>query len=301
MPEEVLNYLDPKPGGIIVDCTLGEGGHTEMIADRIGVDGRLICFDLDSELIEITKERLLNIKPRIDFLNANFKEIGDKLDALGVPKVDGILADLGVASYHFDVAERGFSFREEAALDMRLDRQSGYTAADLVNNEPVEKLERIFREYGEEKNARAIARKIGGERKHGKIETTLRLAGIVESVARRKYHEIHPATRIFQALRIAVNRELEGLSEFVHDAVERLTLGGKLVVISFHSLEDRIIKNSLNYLALECICPPEFPVCTCDKKTEVRILTRKPVIPTEKEIEGNPRSRSSKLRACEKI
>jgi 16S rRNA (cytosine1402-N4)-methyltransferase len=301
MPEEVMNYLAPKKGAFIIDGTTGEGGHSLLIAGRIGPQGKLLCCDVDSELIEIAKRNLSQVEPAVIFIRSDYKALPKIIESEYEDRPDGILIDLGACSRHFDSAERGFSFRLEGPLDMRFNRQTGRTAADLVNSLTGPELERIFREYGEEKKARSVARAIVDERASNPIETTVQLAKIVRGAAGRQKGNIDAATRVFQALRIAVNSELEGLREFIMEAVRLLKPGGKMVVISFHSLEDRIVKDTFRYLASDCICPSNFPVCRCEKKSEVTIFTRKPVIPSEKEAKENPRSRSAKLRACGKL
>lgn len=301
MPEEVMRYLAPEPGAFIIDGTTGEGGHSLLIARRIGPQGRLLCCDVDSELIEIAEKNLSKVEPAVSFIKSNYKALPKIVESGFEERPDGILVDLGACSRHFDNADRGFSFRLDGPLDMRFNRETGKTAADLVNSLAAPELERIFREYGEENRARNVARAIVDARAQSPIETTVQLAEIVRGAAGRHKSNIDAATRVFQALRIAVNSELEGLREFVLEAVRLLKPGGKMVVISFHSLEDRIVKEAFRYLASDCICPPSIPVCVCDKRSEAEILTRKPVIPTEKEARENPRSRSAKLRACRKL
>jgi 16S rRNA (cytosine1402-N4)-methyltransferase len=301
MPEEVMQYLAPEKGAFIIDATTGEGGHSLLIAGRIGPQGRLLCCDVDSELIEIAEKNLSQVEPAVSFIRSDYKALPDILKNEYKDRPDGILVDLGACSKHFDSAERGFSFRLEGPLDMRFNRRTGKTAADLINSLTAPELERIFREYGEEKKARNVARAIVNERARNPIETTVQLAVIVRGAAGRQKNNIDAATRVFQALRIAVNHELEGLKEFIMEAARLLKPGGKMVVISFHSLEDRIVKEAFRYLASDCICPSNFPVCICEKKPEVSILTKKPVTPAERESRENPRSRSAKLRACRKL
>ncbi len=301
MPVEVLRFLDPEPGMVILDGTTGEAGHSRLIAEKIGADGRLICLDLDSSLIEIARENLTGVEAGVDLVNINFKRFKEALDDLGVAGLDGILVDLGVASYHFDTPERGFSFRFDGPLDMRLNRKQELTAEEVINNYSEKELAGIFAGYGEERRARHIARAIIKERGERPIKTTTELADLISEVAPGRNKKIHPATKVFQALRIVVNRELEELEDFFKSAVRRLNPGGKMVVISFHSLEDRVAKDTFRFLAKDCVCPPEFPVCICDKRADIKILTTKPVIPSQEEIERNPRARSSKLRAVEKL
>jgi 16S rRNA (cytosine1402-N4)-methyltransferase len=301
MPGEVMDYLDLRPGSLVMDATLGEGGHSRLISEKLGRNGRLICFDLDEKLIEIARGNLDGSEARIDYVNSNFKSFADALEEMNIETLDGVLVDLGVASRHFDMADRGFSFRLDGPLDMRLNRKQKWKAEDIVNGFDEKELAKTFVDYGEERYARRIARAIVRARETGRIETTTQLSAIIESVVPEKRDAIHPATRVFQALRISVNKELEDLREFLVSAARTLNQGGKMVVISFHSLEDRIVKEAFRYLASDCVCPTGFPVCNCDKTQEVNILTRKPVIPSKQETEMNPRSRSAKLRAIEKI
>jgi 16S rRNA (cytosine1402-N4)-methyltransferase len=301
MPEEVLQYLNPQPGAVIVDGTVGEGGHSKLIADKIGPQGRLICCDIDNELLEIAEEKLNVSEAQVDFIRDNFKNLPDVLPIVGIDQVDGFFLDLGVSIRHFEDPGRGFSFRLDGPLDMRLDRERMISAADLVNRLSADELENIFRDFGEEKMARRIARAIVKKRGKSPIRTTLQLAEIAASVQHASKQRIDPATRVFQALRIAVNEELDGLYEFIIKAARMLRKGGRMVVISFHSLEDRLVKAAYRFLESNCICPPDFPVCKCDKKKEVCILTKKPRSPSEEELQKNPHSRSAKLRACERI
>lgn len=301
MPEEVMEYLAPAEGGFLIDCTTGEGGHSSLIAERIGPSGTLICCDKDSELIERARKNLAKAETDIYFLKSDYKEIPEIVKNRFEGKPDGILVDLGACSRHFDDAERGFSFKMDGPLDMRFDRTTGKTAADLVNSLGRSELERIFREYGEEQRAGRIAGAIINERASGPVMTTARLADIVRRAAGYRPGTIDAATKVFQALRIEVNRELEGLREFILQAAGLLKPRGKMVVISFHSLEDRIVKDAFRHLASDCICPADMPICVCGKQAEIRILTKKPVIPSNNEIDLNPRSRSAKLRAFEKL
>lgn len=301
---ETIEMLNPKTGEIFVDCTLGLGGHTEAIlqtAENIHVIG----IDQDTEAIRFAKERLRRFGERIKIFHANFAEIESVLEKAGVQKVNGVLADLGVSSLQFDDGKRGFSFRFDAPLDMRMDTDSGYeTAAELLERLSEEEIADLIYKYGEEKRSRRIARRIVWKREIGEaVKTTKELAETVEkAIGRAKSKDkIHPATRTFQALRIAVNREIEILEEFIGDAVDVLESEGRLAIITFHSLEDRIVKQTFQKLAGKCSCPPRLPQCVCGAEKKIEILTRKPIVPDEPEIAENPRSRSAKLRICQKI
>jgi len=300
---ETMNLLAPERGGLFVDCTLGLGGHTEAILEA-SPKTRVIGIDLDGEALELALKRLSRFAERFIGVNANFRDSAKVLADLDEVAPVGILADLGVSSLQFDTADRGFSFRFDAPLDMRMDRRGGReTAADLLARLPQEELARVIFEYGEERNSRRIARWIVERREQGKpITTTKELADLVERSARpRKKGQIHPATRTFQALRIAVNHELEGLDQFLETAIDLLQPAGRFAVISFHSLEDRIVKRELRRLSGICQCPPRVPVCSCGARQVVEILTRRPVVPSTSEIESNPRARSARLRACRKL
>jgi 16S rRNA (cytosine1402-N4)-methyltransferase len=300
---ETLQFLEPERGGVFVDATLGLGGHSEAILVASN-DAKVIGIDQDQDAIAYAEKRLEKFGERFKVFHANFSEIEAVLAKAEVEKVDGILADLGVSSLQFDSETRGFSFRFDAPLDMRMDANSNdETAAELLERLSEFDIARIIYEYGEERLSRRIARRIVEKRENGASpQTTRELAELVASVVHvNKKDRIHPATRTFQALRIAVNGELEILESFLRTAIEKLNMGGRLAVISFHSLEDRIVKQTLQKLAGKCTCPPRFPKCVCGAEKLVEILTRKPVIPTEKEIEENPRARSAKLRACLKL
>ena len=302
LPAEVLQYLAPVAGGTYVDGTLGGGGHAAMILDALGDKGRLFGFDRDSSAIAAASETLARFGDRFIPINRNFSEMESALSGLGVSAIDGFLLDLGVSSHQLDEQERGFSFQKDAPLDMRMDRSSSRTAADLVNTLSHGELARIIREYGEDRWAGRIASFICAARETGPIETTLQLADLVKAAIPRKAWEerIHPATRTFQGLRIAVNEELTSLEAGLGSAVRMLKPGGRGVVISFHSLEDRIVKQMFRTLSAGCICPRDLPVCVCSSRPQVRILTSKPVMAKEDELAINPRSRSAKLRAVEK-
>lgn len=301
--EETLKTLQPKTNQVIADVTLGMGGHTQAILETAsGI--RVIGIDQDMEAIGVAKERLKNFGERFQVFHANFSEIKDVLQEAEIEKVDGILADLGVSSLQFDSAERGFSFRFDAPLDMRMNADDEMeTAAELLENLKEEEIADIIYKYGEERASRKIARWIVEKRKRGEaVKTTRQLADLIErAIGRGKKDKIHPATRTFQALRIAVNRELDILEDFIRNAVDVLKKDGRLAVITFHSLEDRIVKQTFQKLSGKCFCPPRIPRCVCGAKKRIEILTRKPIVPNEREIEENPRARSAKLRACLKL
>lgn len=300
--QETLEALAPQAGETFVDCTLGLGGHTEAIL-QAAENVRVIGIDQDTEAIALAKKRLAAFGDRVKIFHANFADIAAILKEAGVQKVNGVLADLGVSSLQFDSAERGFSFRFDAPLDMRMDAAADYeTAAELLERLPEEEIADLIYKYGEERQSRRIARRIVWKREIGEpVRTTRELAETVEkAVGRRPKDKIHPATRTFQALRIAVNRELEILEEFIRDAVDCLKKEGRLAVITFHSLEDRILKQTFQRLAGKCECPPRLPQCVCGARKEIEILTRKPVVPGEQEVAENPRARSAKLRVCKK-
>lgn len=303
LPEETLRFLEPKANETFVDATLGLAGHAELILQA--ADGvRLIGIDQDEEAIELATQRLERFGERFQIHHANFSELSDVLEEADVKEVDGILADLGVSSLQFDSDQRGFSFRFDAPLDMRMNaRSDDETAAELLENLSEFEIARIIYEYGEERASRRIARRIVERRDRGEpVKTTADLAKLVErSVKRKKNEKIHPATKTFQALRIAVNREIEILEDFLRDSVRKLKSGGRFCVITFHSLEDRIVKQTFQKLSGKCFCPPKMPVCVCGAEKTVEILTKKPVSPGEVETEENPRARSAKLRACQKI
>jgi 16S rRNA (cytosine1402-N4)-methyltransferase len=300
---ETVKVLKPQPSEIFVDATLGLGGHAEKILTDYD-ETRIFGIDQDGEAIAIAGRRLEKFGSRIKIFHANFAEVKSVLAEAGIEEVDGVIADLGVSSLQFDSAERGFSFRFDAPLDMRMNADDEQeTAADLLAGLSEFEIARIIYEYGEERLSRRIASRIVWKREQGEpIETTKQLADLVEkAVGRGKKDKIHPATRTFQALRIAVNSELEILEQFIRDAVEVLKKDGRLAVITFHSLEDRIVKQTFQKLAGKCFCPPRLPQCVCGASKEVEILTRKPIVPGEIELAENPRARSAKLRACLKL
>jgi len=299
---EVVDLLSPRPGAVIIDGTLGMGGHTEALLEAHETI-EVIGIDRDEEALKIAKERLAPFDGRVRFVHGNYRDCVEILSTLGVETIDGFLLDLGLSSLQLDRPERGFSFRMSGPLDMRMDRTHGVSAADLVNAASVEELSNIISRYGEERFADRIAQAIVAVRAKGAIETTDELARIVYDAIPRKFHppNIHPATRTFQALRIAINNELANLEKGLEAGFSVLSAGGVMAVISFHSLEDRIAKGFFRYKTLSCICPPDLPVCMCDKKVEMRVLTKKPVLPSDEEISTNPRARSAKLRAARKL
>lgn len=303
LPAEVLAFLQPQAGGTYLDGTLGGGGHAGLILDACGPDGRLFGFDRDPAAIAAASAALASFGARFRPVNENFAAVETALQQREVTSLDGFILDLGVSSHQLDTAERGFSFQQDAPLDMRMDRGGGATAADLVNELSHGELARIIREYGEDRWAGRIASFICKERETVAITTTLQLAEVIKGAIPRKAWEerIHPATRTFQALRIAVNDELGSLEKGLRAAVRMLVPGGRGVVISFHSLEDRIAKNIFREMSTGCICPRDLPLCSCGHKPEVRVLTSRPVMAGEEELAENPRSRSAKLRAVEKL
>jgi 16S rRNA (cytosine1402-N4)-methyltransferase len=303
MADEVLRYLEPRRGGIYLDGTLGGGGHARLILEVISPDGILVGLDHDAEALQAAGSNLAEFGDRAVLRQGNFSGMESHLDALGIAMLDGVVLDLGVSSYQLDSPIRGFSFREEGPLDMRMNPSVGISAAEVIAEAEADHLQRIFREYGEERWARRVAREIVAVRQRQPIETTLQLAELVSRVVPRVKgpQRIHPATRVFQALRIYVNGELDSLRAGIDAATRRLKGGGRLVVISFHSLEDRIVKQAFRALSIDCICPPRLAVCACGQKPVARVVTRKGVRATDAEVENNPRARSAVLRAMEKI
>ncbi|HNR04508.1 MAG TPA: 16S rRNA (cytosine(1402)-N(4))-methyltransferase RsmH [Bacillota bacterium] len=300
---ETLEYLDPKPGGIYIDGTLGGAGHSSEIAKRIVPGGVLIGIDQDSNAIDAATRRLEAYKDNVIIVRDNFRNIKTIALQKGFKEVDGILLDIGVSSHQLDEKERGFSYMQDGPLDMRMDTENGLNASDIVNNSSEQELIRILRDYGEEKWAVRIAKFITEERKNSRIDTTFKLADIIQraipAAARRDGG--HPAKRTFQALRIAVNDELQVLEEAVTNAARLLKPGGRLVVITFHSLEDRIVKKIFNNMEKPCTCPPQLPVCACGKEPLLRVITKKPVTAGVEELKTNTRSKSAKLRAAERV
>jgi 16S rRNA (cytosine1402-N4)-methyltransferase len=303
LPAEVLRYLAPRPGGIYLDGTLGGGGHGLLVLEASAPDGILIGLDRDNAALAAARERLAPFGERARLFHRNFAELGEILSELGIAGLDGFLLDLGVSSHQLDTGERGFSFQQDAPLDMRMDTGTGESAAELLNRLPEEELARIIREYGEERWAKRIAAFIVRARVEGPIETTLQLSDLIKgAIPRGAWEErLHPATRTFQALRIAVNDELGSLERGLTAGIRLLNKGGRGVIISFHSLEDRIVKNTFRTLAQGCTCPKDFPRCVCDTVPLVRVLTGKPVTAADAEVRENPRARSAKLRAVEKL
>ena len=300
---ETIEFLQPERGGLFLDCTVGLGGHSEAILESSEAT-RVIGFDRDSEALTAATQRLFRFGERFQAVHADFREAGRVMRERGEAQVAGVLADLGVSSLQFDSETRGFSFRFDAPLDMRMDAAGAEdTAAELLLRLPEEEIARIIFEYGEERNSRCIAKWIVEHREQGTpISTTKELADLVARAAGKKKHQrIHPATRTFQALRIAVNRELEDLAPFVEEVIDLLETDGRFVVISFHSLEDRIMKHELRRLSGRCQCQHRTGVCNCGARRAVELLTKRPVTPDEFEIEANPRARSAKLRACRKL
>ena len=300
--DEVLEGLNVRPDGVYVDGTVGGAGHSVEIVKRL-TSGRLIAIDRDEDALMAAGERLMPYKDKVTFVHDDYKNMMKDLDALGVDKVDGILLDLGVSSYQLDNAERGFSYIKDAPLDMRMDRSQYLTAFNVVNEYGVNELTRVLWDYGEERLARRIAERIAEVRETKTISTTLELAKIVESCypAKTRWKYGNPAKRTFQAIRIEVNGELTALKEAVTDMTRRLKKGGRMAVITFHSLEDRIVKTAFKELSLACTCPPDFPVCVCGKVQEVELVNKKPITATDKELELNSRAESAKLRIVEKL
>jgi 16S rRNA (cytosine1402-N4)-methyltransferase len=298
---ETIDGLNIKPDGLYVDGTMGGAGHTREIAKRL-TTGRVIGVDQDPDAIRNAKEMGIEDDGRICVVENNFKNIKIVLKRLGIEKIDGMILDLGVSSHQFDTTDRGFSYMYDAKLDMRMS-QSGLSAWDIVNTYEESRLADVIFQYGEERYARRIARRIVERRQEATIDGTLALVEVIRSAmpGQALRSKIHPARRTFQALRIEVNNELGLLRQALENIVDVLKPGGRVCVITFHSLEDRIVKETFKYMQQDCICPKEFPVCKCDKQQEVKILTRKPIIPSDEEIEGNRRSRSAKLRVAEKM
>jgi 16S rRNA (cytosine1402-N4)-methyltransferase len=303
MPEEVVQYLKCKPGGVYVDGTVGGGGHAREILKKSGPDGTLIGIDRDDDALAESEQELKSFGGRAVLVKGNFADLAGILSRLGIEKVSGILLDLGLSSHQVDTAERGFSFMSDAPLDMRMDQSRGLAAYDLVNTLSENELKRIIREYGEDVRAGRIARAVVKKRESSPIGSTRELAGIILGALppSQRRMRIHPATKTFQALRIAVNDELSSLHRVIQEGVGCLKEGGRFVILSFHSLEDRIVKNQFRSWEKGCLCPPDFPRCACGRKPQLKILTRKPVLPGPEETTANPRARSARLRAAERI
>ena len=300
--QEALEFLSVRSGGIYVDCTVGLGGHSEGILERLQGSGQLIGLDRDAESLERARIYLGQRFDNFSLYHENYKNLASVLVTLGIQTIDGCLLDLGMSSYQLDTAERGFSFLQEAPLDMRMDRSQEQTAAQLVNELPEPQLAEIFRRYGEERSARKLAAAIITQRRRARLSTTKELADLVGRVkGRSRGARLHPATQVFQALRIAVNEELSALERFLPAGVQLLQPKGRLVVIAFHSLEDRIVKQTLQKEAGKCICRRPPDLCDCPRLERIGILSRKPVIPSEREVKRNPRARSAKLRAARRL
>ena len=302
MLEECIEGLDIRPEGVYLDGTLGRAGHSREIAKRLST-GRLICVDRDQAALDAAQERLAPWLDKVELIHSNFDQVDRILDKLSLPGVDGMLFDLGVSSPQLDDGSRGFSYMADAPLDMRMDREEGLTAAEVVNGWPQEELRRIISQYGEERFAPQIAGAVVRRRVDRPISTTLELVEVIRSAMPPKAlrEKQHPAKRTFQAIRIAVNDELASVDRMLQRAVPRLNRGGRLAVITFHSLEDRIVKTGLAGFARGCTCPPDFPVCVCGRTPDVKLIHKKPILPSEREIEENPRARSAKLRLAEKL
>ena len=301
MVKEVIESLLVSKTGIYVDCTVGGAGHSYAILKE--TDAFLVGIDCDDQALQYAEKRLAEFGSRKVLIKANFADLGKILKDLNIEKVDGVLLDLGVSSHQLDTEQRGFSFNQQALLDMRMDRSLKISAYDIVNSFAQDELENIIRLYGEEKMAARIARAISKKRQQSPIETTIELASIIASCmpAKLKWQKIHPATRTFQAIRIAVNNELDNIKPAIDAAAEALKPGGRLCVISFHSLEDRIVKNEIRFLGGVCTCPKDVPFCVCQKEAKLINLTPKVIVPSAEEIESNPRARSAKLRVARRI
>ncbi len=299
---ETIDSLNIREGGIYVDGTLGGGGHASEVCRRLGEGGRLIGIDQDADAIAAATERLKEFGSKVTIVRSNYENIAAILDSLEIDLVDGIYLDLGVSSYQLDTAERGFTYREDAPLDMRMDQRNPKTAADIVNTYSESDLYRIIRDYGEDRFAKNIAKHIVRAREDHPIATTGELTEIIKAAIPAKIRATggHPAKQTFQAIRIELNRELEVLSQSIDTMIDRLKPGGRLSIITFHSLEDRIVKTRFKHNENPCTCPPDFPVCVCGKKSKGRVVTRKPIVPTGEEIEENKRAKSSKLRVFER-
>ncbi|MBQ9070396.1 MAG: 16S rRNA (cytosine(1402)-N(4))-methyltransferase RsmH [Clostridia bacterium] len=300
---ECIESLDIRDGYTYVDCTTGGGGHSLEIAKRLGENSRLICFDRDENAISAAKERLKDYLDKITFINSNFSELENVIKDLGINNLGGVLADLGCSSFQFDCPERGFSYMHDARLDMRMQIDAPLSAYNVVNEYSESELKRVIYEYGEERFAPRIASAICKARADKPIETTFELSDIIKGAipAAARADGPHPAKRTFQAIRIEVNAELDTIRPMIMSAAKYMAKGGRIAVISFHSLEDRLVKLSYKELASGCTCPRDFPICVCGKKPQIKELTKKPILPSEEELENNPRARSAKLRVAEKI
>ena len=300
--KETIEGLNVRKGKIYLDGTLGGTGHSYEILKKLDGTGLLIGIDQDEEALKAAREKLSDFK-NVEFFNLNYIDFEKALDELGIDKIDGVLLDIGVSSYQFDNPERGFSYRFDAPLDMRMDQNLEISAKEIVNTYSENEITQIIKDFGEEKWASRISKFIVEERKNKSIDTTFDLVEIIKNAipASARRNGPHPAKRTFQALRIEVNKELDVLKNSIDKFVKRLNPGGRIAIITFHSLEDRIVKNSFKYLEKDCICPPTSPICTCDKKREIKIITRKPITASEDELKENNRSHSAKLRIAEKL
>ncbi len=300
--DQVLDQLKIRPDGTYLDGTVGGAGHSSEILKRLDENGRLVCLDQDQTAVDTATKRLAELSDRATVIKSNFVNFTSVLEQLGIGPVDGILLDLGVSSYQLDNGERGFSYRTDAPLDMRMDQSNPETARDIINQYSEADLTRILREYGEEPFARQIAANICKRRKEKEIVTTFELNELIRSSipARARRNGGHPSKQTYQAIRIALNRELQVLEDSIDRMIERLSSGGRLCIITFHSLEDRIVKQAMKKAEHPCICPPDFPVCVCGRVSQGKVITRKPILPDEEEQESNPRSKSAKLRVFEK-
>ena len=298
---ETIDGLNIKPDGIYLDGTLGGGGHAYEVCRRLGEKGSIVGIDQDAAAIEAASARLKDFGEKVTIVRSNYCDMKSKLHELGIDKVDGIVLDLGVSSYQLDTAERGFSYREDAPLDMRMDTRQKMTARDIVNDYTEADLYRVIRDYGEDKFAKNIAKHIVQARAVKPVETTAELSEIIRASIPMKFQKKsgHPAKRTFQAIRIELNRELDVLRDSLDDMIDLLNPGGRLCIITFHSLEDRIVKSAFRKNENPCTCPPDFPVCVCGKKSKGSIITKKPILPSEEELEYNSRSKSAKLRIFE--
>lgn len=300
--EETIDNLNVQPDGIYVDGTLGGGGHAYHVCGKLGENGRFIGIDQDAAAIAAAGERLKPYEDKVTIVRSNYSDMKKVLNDLGITKVNGIVLDLGVSSYQLDTAERGFTYRENAPLDMRMDQRQDKTAKDIINGYSEMELYRIIRDYGEDKFAKNIAKHIVRARQEKPIETTDELTEVIKAAIPMKFRAVggHPAKRTFQAIRIELNRELEVLKEHLNEMVELLDDQGRICIITFHSLEDRIVKNIFRKCENPCECPPSFPACVCGKKSLGKVISRKPILPSEEELEVNPRSKSAKLRVFER-
>ena len=299
---ETVDGLNVRPDGTYVDATLGGGGHAFEVCSRLGDKGRLIGIDQDADAIKAASERLAGFGEKVTIIRSNYRDMKLQLQTIGVDKVDGIVLDLGVSSYQLDTAERGFSYRADAPLDMRMDQRQKMTAGDIVNGYSEAELYRVIRDYGEDRFAKNIAKHIVAERAKGPVETTGQLNEIIRHAIPMKIQKTsgHPSKRTFQAIRIELNHELDVLRDSLDDMIDMLTPGGRICIITFHSLEDRIVKSAFRKNENPCTCPSDFPVCVCGKTSKGKVVTRKPILPSEEEMESNSRSKSAKLRIFER-